>query len=400
MDIRHLCIEDKAAHRSIMQEAFVGGYSPEGDDEGLFPSDFEQANWLGVFDKSTLAATLGVYRVNLHWGDTKVPMGAVSNVACRADYRNQGLAGRLIKHALIEMKFNGQFLSGLCPFSYSYYRKHGWDWIGEKNVSVFPLNKIPLFDAPGYRSRLYENTEAIPYVRDVYDAYAKRFRGMFDRNGSDYPDFWRARLGKNHDRITYTVVCEEKKTKQTGGYFVFSFPKDGDTIELKDFIANSPDAYKALLNVIGAYSTQMKKVKWTVPLEAPLSIWLTEHELEQSLSPLFMGRITDVEAAFSALSLPWDVAASVKIEVDDPVCEWNRGVFEIVSEHGKTTAQKIPGASSDVSISIQALSQAYWGAPSLERLRSAGVVLVSDELGFEALGRILPPSICFLADDF
>ena len=53
-----------------------------------------------------------------------------------------------------------------------------------------------------------------------------------------------------------------------------------------------------------------------------------------------------------------------------------------------------------VSMDIQALSQAFWGQPSLAMLRNAGRIEVVDERQYELLSLGLPPRVCYLQDFF
>ncbi len=53
-----------------------------------------------------------------------------------------------------------------------------------------------------------------------------------------------------------------------------------------------------------------------------------------------------------------------------------------------------------VVLDIQALTQAYWGQPGLDRLRATGRLSVTDETQYALLSRLLPPRVCYLQDFF
>jgi len=122
-------------------------------------------------------------------------------------------------------------------------------------------------------------------------------------------------------------------------------------------------------------------------------------DLESVTSPLFMGRVVDVVRALESLNAPLHLQGKLILSVNDPTCDWNTGRFAIEAENGKITARP-SSEEAGVAVDIQALSQAFWGQPSLSILRRAGRVSVTDERQFGLLSEILPEAVCYLQDFF
>ena len=140
-------------------------------------------------------------------------------------------------------------------------------------------------------------------------------------------------------------------------------------------------------------------MEFSAPASDPLPFHVMHYDLNTTISPLFMGRVVDVAGAFAALTPEPGVTGRVALQVSDGSCEWNSQAFAVTAEAGRVTAapsQDAPG----VSLDIQALSQAYWGQPSLDLLRAAGRLTVMDEAQYQVLSRLLPPSVCYLQDGF
>ena len=176
-------------------------------------------------------------------------------------------------------------------------------------------------------------------------------------------------------------------------------PTVGDTGHVGEYFANTPAAYRGLLSTLHYYGTQVRRVEFSAPADDPLPLHVMHYDLNTTISPLFMGRVVDVVPALAALTPEPMLTGRVILQVSDSSCEWNNRTFAVTAEAGRVTAaptQDAPG----VSLDIQALSQAYWGQPSLDLLRAAGRLTVGDEAQYQVLSRLMPPAVCYLQDHF
>jgi len=403
LEIRTLTPEDKPAIGKLMAEAFDRGSRPEPEPDA--PNEAKpglpQAK-LGAFDGPRLVACTIIDSLHLAWGEVDAPMGGIGGVACTADQRGRGHVGRLLGKALVTMREAGQYLSGLYPFAFAFYRRHGWDWVGEQKQYVVPASELKA-GPEGRCLTAYEGLDALDFVRPVYERFARRYYGMGLRTetvpGDAVPHWWKRALDHRDNRTTYVQVYHDPATGQAEGYLTFRYPEDGDTGQIGEFYANTPAAYRGLLSVLHYYGVQVEKVAWSAPMDDPLALHLMHYDLETKLRPLFMGRVVDVTAALTALRPDVSWTGNIVLQVSDAQCGWNNGVFAVTLEAGNVTvtaSQDAPG----IVLDIQTLSQAYWGQPSLDLLRASGRVAVTDEAQYTLLSRLLPPHICFLRDFF
>lgn len=395
MELRALTPDDDEAMSRLMSEAFAGGSRPASPE----PEEGKNrvSTILGVFDEARLVAAAVIHDLHLIWGGTDIPMGGLAGVACAAEQRGRGHVARLLAESLRVMHEAGQWTSGLYPFAYAFYRRHGWEWVGEKRRYNVPTSEIRA-SPDGKHVRCYDGPDALKVVRPVYEAFARRHRGMATRTDPK-PDFWKRVLDHHDNRTTYVQVYHDPETDQAEGYLTFRYPHVSETGHVGEFFANTPAAYRGLLSVLHYYGTQVQRVEFSAPTDDPLPLHVMHHDLHTATGPLFMGRVVDVAPAFAALTPAPSLTGRVILQVSDGSCEWNNQTFAVAVEAGQVAAevtQDAPG----ISLDIQAFSQAYWGQPSLDLLRAAGRLSVTDKAQYQLLSRLLPPSVCYLQDGF
>jgi len=384
-----------------MAEAFEQGSRPAPDTPENAAPTLPKTR-LGVFDGPRLVACTIIGTLTLAWGEADVPMGGIGGVACTADQRGRGHVGRLLGESLRTMRDAGQFLSGLYPFSFAFYRRHGWDWVGEQRQYSVPTSELKA-GPEGRLLTMYEGMDALEIVRPVYETFARRYFGMGLRReaapGDAAPDWWKRALDHRDGRTTYVQVYTDSSTGAAEGYLTFRYPSGDGAGEVGDFFANTPAAYRGLLSVLHYYAVQVEKITFSAPMDDPLPLHVMHWDLETKIRPLFMGRVVDVAAALTALRPEADLSNRLVLSIADAQCDWNNQAFAVTLDAGHVSVvptQDAPG----VSLDIQTLSQAYWGQPSLDFLRSAGRVVVAGEGQYALLSRLLPPRICFLRDFF
>jgi len=393
-DLRTVGKDDATQVMTLMGDAFMRGrITPSPFQEEIAKS---QSLTLGIFDGERLVCAATVHDLGVIWGDQFLRMGGVAGVACAADQRGRGHVGRLIRESLVRMREAGQQISGLYPFSFAFYRRYGWEWVGEKRRYTVPLSEVAS-SPEGARVVPVQVEQALPEIQDCYRRFASRYRGMTDRK-SVIPDCWSG-LNDRDGRRTYVYAYRQSDTSPIDGYMSFRFPEPGDTADVGDFFANTPEAYSGLLSVLHYYGTQLKKATWSAPVNDILPIHVMHHDLQTVVAPLFMGRIVDVVSALESLNAPSHVQGKLVLSVSDPTCDWNTGRFAIEAENGKITVRS-SSEEAGAAVDIQALSQAFWGQPSLNILRRAGRVSVTDERQFGLLSEILPEAVCYLQDFF
>ncbi len=225
-----------------------------------------------------------------------------------------------------------------------------------------------------------------------YTAFAKRYRGVH----TSQTHRWENKLRHNDKRTTYPYLYNP-----TGEYFLWRYGIGDSPAHFREWTVHTPDGYHAFLSLLHYLATQTGNARVTLPSDAPLQAFVMDWNLETKVQPVFMGRVVDVEAALRLLGTANAPNGQVRLHITDDTAPWNNGTLSITVEDSRVyVAVDTSSDTPDVSLDIQAFSQAFWGHPSLYDLREAGRLTVSNEPGFALLSAILPAHPVHTLDDF
>ena len=379
-DLRLLTADDYLAHRQLMSHAFAGGRVVEPPEKPQEPSK----ETIGIFEDGVLCSALTTCPFTVHWPGAaagELAMGGIAGVATHAEARGHGHVDRLLCESLIRMREAGQVVSALYPFAFSFYGRYGWGWVGEKLWATLPLRELPA--SKRHAKRLSEEA-AREHVPAVHAAAAARYRGAFTNSSRNYDGL----LSADDKRLTYTYATD-------GGYLLWRYPGGDGAGDIREYIATTPEAEKALLALLRDLGMQTQKGAGPLPSDTTLFCHTIHNDIEVKLQPVFMGRVVDAAAALAALQTTAPEGA-LTLALTDTHADWNTGTWKIVTEGGRVTAARTDEAP-QLALDIQSFSQAFWGTPGLERLRRAGKVTVHDEAAYAQLAALLPttPVMCW-----
>nr|CAA9246665.1 hypothetical protein AVDCRST_MAG63-1697 [uncultured Armatimonadetes bacterium] len=392
--IRLIAPEEDAAHARLMAHAFGHGRVTNDEPPARTPDHHDA---FGLFDAAGLQAAYTLIPFRVHWqpGRSPLPMGGVAGVATWAEARGRGHVGALLRHLLETMRGRGQVVSSLYPFAFAFYRNYGWEWVGERRRVSIPLAQVPR--APeGADVRAVPAEDALPLLKPIYSRYAARYRGMCDAETHRWPQA----LRHDDNRTTYVYVHQHPGA-EPDGYLLWRFGKDGHG-QVREFVATTPEAHRGLFSLLHYFGTQCTKADFQkLPADTPLWSHVMHWDVETKAWPVFMARVVDVPAAFAALAPGPDVAdGGVTIVVRDEHAPWNDGAWTITGEAGAVRCERANGTSPSVTLDIQALSQAFWGQPSLDALWRAGRLEAGDASSLRWLASLVAGPPVYTLDDF
>ena len=385
-EIRLLTPEDMPAHQGLMALAFDQGRVP------TEPAESKGDFW-GLFTGERLRSSLTIRSFEVHWGaDTVLSMGGIAGVASSPEARGAGHVNALLQHALTTMRDKGQVISALYPFSWSFYRAFGWDWVGERREVTLPLEHLPRFAASRGLAERVDGEGAKERLTTAYSAFARRYRGVFTSDSHQ----WKA-IEPRDGRQAYIF-----QFPPTGEYFTWRYSTDGKSGRIGQWIVWTPEGHEALLSVLHYLANQCETAELWLPADALLPHFVMHWDLKTTVRPVFMGRVVDVAGALTGLPAPASATGSLMIRLTDEHAPWNAGVWRIASDGSRISCERVEdtGGRMLLEMDIQAFSQAFWGTPSLATLRAAGRVAVRDEMAFDWLSMLLPSAPVFTRDFF
>jgi predicted acetyltransferase len=296
----------------------------------------------------------------------------------------------MLKHVLEQMRDAGQVISLLEPFSWDYYRRFGWEWIGARRRYAVPA-RILKPDPETERVRAATAQDRSQIV-DAYTRFAERYRGMVVRTDKH----WARILDDSKKEFTYTYLYEREG--QVEGYLTYRGGK-GEETGLREFISLTPRAQRALLGLLRRHEMQVTKFTWSAPPDDGL--WSRDYhwDIETKVRPQLMGRVVDVPAALCAWKPAPSAQGRLTLGVQDDCAPWNTATWQIDFADGQVEVRP-NSAAPQVSLDIQALSQAYFGTPTVAELRAWERLQVHDEAGYQAFTDLLAGTPMWINDGF
>jgi predicted acetyltransferase len=377
MEIRILSEEEHKQAGFIWSMAYsFGKYSEPDDAEPSSDPDFGGTYTCGVFDEAGLQAVVVVNDYRIYLGsEVVVPMGGIGGVASLPASRGKGYAGKCLLYSLEKMRETGHITSMLYPFSFEYYRRYGWEWVGTQRSYKVDTSALQGFPETKW---CRQATEAdFPAIQSLYETFAKQYRGCLVRPEQAWN---RLKHRKNQYRVTYLYEHEGNLE----GYLYFEGGKE-DKTHVPEFLSLTGRAQRGLVGLLRRHSMQTKAFTWNAPPDDPF--WSTQihWDFTTTLEPAPMGRVVDIVKATEAWKPHTDRRGSVVFALQDKTAPWNTGTWRATFEAGGVEI-KPTSETPQISMDIQAFSQVYFGNPSLDALRFADHILVAEEVGYRAFG--------------
>lgn len=387
MQIRPIGIEEMERSAYLGSQAFRHGhYEPYVPDPDPAPRDI----W-GVYDDRGLQARVVVIPFQTHLGpEAVVPMAGVAGVACLPASRGKGYVGRCLDYSLEQMREKGQVISMLFPFAWEFYRRYGWEWVGRTQRYTAPTSILKA-DPATEQVRAAE-PEDYAAVQDCYARYAGRYRGMTRRSERH----WKEILEDSKDRHTFTYLYEQEGRIE--GYLTYRGGNREHT-ELREFLTLTERARRGLMGLLRRHDMQVEKFGWDAPPDDVLWSQLNHWDLQTKIGPATQARVVDLAGALQAWRPRFDLSGEVTLAVQDEHAPWNTGIWRVQCEAGRIEASAGSGEP-QVSLDIQALTQAYFGTPDLDEVRRAERLTVHDEAGYVLLRDLLAGPPMFINDGF
>lgn len=392
MEIRTLTPEDLPAFRDIHTHSFGNGEPSTYSEE-----DMNRENAIGVFEGGRLRAVLGILDFQMFFGSDRRPCGGVTSVACDPAERGKGYAGALVKRGLEQQREKGQYLSSLWPFDQRFYRHYGYEWTGAVREYKVPVKLMK----PDPESRYVESV-----TENIMDAMNPLYESIVQRyNGGIVRDEWLWNNITTRFKKRQPANYVYRRDGKVEGYATIRYlnsPAGEDEKQeatVGSFAADTPRAYRGLLGLFHHQAMTADKFKWHTPADDPLWSILCHWGVETRLSPTVMGRIVDLQGAITDLKPVPSIRGSAVFSLKDEHAPWNAGNWLLTVEDGHaaiTRTDREPG----VSLDIQALTQAYWGMPSLLEIRRAERLTVHNEADFTFLSEVFPAKTVWTIDDF
>jgi len=277
-----------------------------------------------------------------------VALGGVSAVACLPEQRRRGHVGKLLRHALAEMKDRGQALSSLYTPHPALYRRYGWMVAGSAVRHVWHPKQVRPHagSSPAGRARRVDEA-SLPALEAVYSRFTAGRTGALVRS----QEWWREavfrRLYDEH-RVPNDVALWENGAGEPAGYVVYRTAReravDGSPVDrmfVAEFVALEADAYLGLVRYLLAHDLA-SEIVWYAPPDEPFALALEDGgPVRREWQDTFMLRVVDLESAVAARPAgPGAPDGSFTVHIVDAAAPWNQGTWRIENDGGRLRAER------------------------------------------------------------
>lgn len=355
-----------------------------------FPT-MQKADVIGWFDKDTLVSQVAVYPMKVRIFNQTYDMGGLTGVGTYPEYSNQGLMHKLLETALKKMKYKGQYITYLFPYSIPYYRRKGWEIISDKisyEIDDYQLPKNR--QVPGDVRRVKYDSEEL---KETYKKFAMHTHGAILRDELAWNEYWLW----DSDDIMAAIYYNENQ--EPDGYIIYWLADD--VFHIKDMIFNTEDARTGLWNFVSAHFSMIDKVVGDTYTDEPLAFLLEDASIKETISPYYMARIVDFKEFVARY--PFRKSNLEKREwkffLSDPIMEENQGNFCLtIDKDGHGIVEKISEKCEDT-VNIQTMTTMLMGYKRPEYLFKIGRIK-SEKKTVDMLEDSIEQEIPYVSDYF
>ena len=379
MEFRLLDPLEATQSKYLWSQAFESGQIKSEWQEIWDKTLSERSKMYGIYDDAGLQAAFNLTEHQQYFGERLVPVCVFSGVATLPAGRGKGYANLGVKLCYEKMREAGHYLTALTCFNWEFYQKLGFEWSGMQREYELPSKILKSSKETEFVFAATKEDRA--GIEACYVEFAANYRGMLHRTEKH----WDWVLDDAPKRYTYTYVY--KFEGKIEGYFSYNDEGKEGAIRVRDFIMLTVRAQAGLLGLMRRMEMQVKKWKWTAPANDTLWSQIYHWDLETKLRPSQMVRIIDVKKALEAIELSPHKSKnyrSLVLEVADSDCPWNAGVWKVELENHTVKVEKTSDKP-QVSMDIRALSQCYFGTPSVDEISEADRMEIHDMSCYFAL---------------
>lgn len=346
----------------------------------------------GVFDDGgeTMMAAGSVNTRLTRFGGKYLRTLAVGGLGTLPEYRRQGCVRFLFEEAFKLAPERGWVVSLLHPFSFSYYRKFGYEKIADHKILEFPMAALACFE----RRSDFKRLDSEDRLGDALN--------VFERFGAN-----RNILFKRYDARNYNLKPEKNEPATFIWYDAAGSPASYVTLSVENYFSvnrmasvnlhvyetvfTTPESLAALFGFLRMYEGELDTVKIHNCAMAPEIDMTLRHytHTKYTLVPDIMGRILNVEEFLKTAEYPPE-PGRFTLKVEDTL-DFTRGVYEVEYAKGEAEVRKTKESETyDIKAPMPALTQMFYGYEAYDAKTAAYLPGVELKTGAEGFFRAFP----------
>lgn len=345
-----------------------------------------------AFEEKQLVSTLASYPFRMRLNGATADVAGLTAVATLPPHRRRGLLRRTITQSFREQRERGQSLAILWASFGGIYQRFGYGPGSNAVRYEFDPRWARLHEGLSARGTISQTTEreaALPTLKQIYRSYSSPRNLMLHRPEATWHFSVCRALDKKHR--THIATYRNGAGEPTG-YLVYQLelqeqPPPNQRLEICDFIALDADAHVGLWQFILAHDLVSSVTTCVVSEDDPSPLLVQEPaKLGKRVGEGLFLRVVDAERALGLR--PYGPAGTLSLEVaNDPLCDWNEGVFELEADGQECRVKRTKGVP-DLVLPPRSLASLLAGHSSASQLARAGLLDAKDGQVLERADRM------------
>jgi predicted acetyltransferase len=383
--VRPVSDDEFATWHQVVRTAMLGP-TPDDEQVAAYRSIADLRRSLAAFDeKGQLCGTTRTFPTELTVPGGVVPAGAVTSVGVLPTHRRQGHLTRLMQAQLAQSLELGEPVAVLVAAEYPIYGRYGYGPATEACLVHIdadpPLAWGAANQEPTGSVHLVNSEEMAPALVELYGRARLRSPGHITYSKEHWENMVGATPwpdGEHEKRRNAWKVLWSDDDGQLQGAALYHVDDNWDgnrpqgTLQATQLVSATDEAERELVRYLTLVDWVTKVRLHLRPVDDPAPLWLSDGRRARlrSRSDHIWARVLDVPAALTARRYAFE--ARLVVEVVDPM-GFAAGRFLLeASPSGATCAATTESA--DLTLTASALSAAYLGGFTVDRLAAAGGV--------------------------
>ncbi|WP_369133645.1 GNAT family N-acetyltransferase [Modestobacter sp. I12A-02662] len=338
---------------------------------------------LGLFDADRVAATAGIYSLEMAVPGAVVPTAGITWITVSPTHRRRGVLTAIMRRQLDEVRAAGREpVAALWAAESSIYGRFGYapaSWRGSWSGTTDRLRLRPDVDCGTGTVRLVEVAEFRPAAVALYEQVRRWVPGNLARDERWWDRVLRDDPEQHGGGTPRQLVLHREADGAVTGYATYrlkaSWSETAEptgTLTVGEVRSTTPAAYAALWRFLLSHDLVRTVQAPMASADDPLRHLLADPRAwhARPVDALWV-RLVDVGAALSARRYP--APLDLVLEVRDRFCDWNDGRWHLWGHPAGAFCDRTD-RDPDLVLDVEALSAAFLGGVSLATLQAAGRV--------------------------
>lgn len=379
--------------RQAFYELYLYAFNKQDDAkrQDFFFYRYNQAIPYGIQKDNQLVSALYALPLKVGLKNVTYSMYGIGDVMSAPEYSGQGSASTLLRYALVKMNQNKVALSYLAPFSFTYYRRFGYEHIFNKLHYYIETTNLTKLQIQKNAAGTLKKGPLKQFISIIHPLYSQSF--LTKQGGLIRDEKWwhYLTLKNNWDVVVY---YDEAHIPQ--GYLIYE--RQAMVLTIKEFVFKTPLAKNALLNFIVKHQNSFEAVIYEAPNCEYSGIFYPDPTIfKTQIIPYMMARIVNLESFLT--KYPFAASLDICFTLSDPVISENEATWHLKTDTQVTKLTKTTQPA-QINLTIQQLSQICLGATTATKLANLGLVSFSDTTCLTQLDQAFKQQTPSLVDYF